>query len=101
MSRYDTRPHLGCVCTKPGILTFEKDIVENVTVNKRAVKRFNAKAIIKQITKSMFRCDKCSELINVVICPSWEDFVLSGKIRVTKAEYWKIKNDRGKGAMRL
>lgn len=97
MSFYRNIPHIGC----GGVLTFEKEVVENVTVNARAVKKFNARPIIKQLTKSMHRCDKCHDLVNVISCPSWEDFVLRGKIRVSKEVYWKLKNDRKRGAVRL
>lgn len=97
MGLYRNIPHIGC----GGTLTFEKDVVENVTVNARAVKKFGAKAIIKQLTKSMHRCDKCKDLVNVISCPSWEDYVLSGKIRVAKEVYWKLKNDQKRGNVRL
>jgi len=101
MNRYSIRKHIGCGSVKPGNLTYEKDVIENVVVNKRDVRKFGAEAKIKQITKSLFRCDKCNELINIVTCPSWEDFVLRGRIRVTKQEYWRIKTDRKRGAVRL
>ncbi len=96
MSVYASRPHLGCACTITGQLTFEETVVETVVINKRDVKRFNAPKITKQISKDMFKCDKCDELINIVVCPSWEDFVLRGKIRVPTWLYWKIKKAREK-----
>ncbi len=96
MSRYANLPHIAC----GGYLEYEADELVNVVINKRAVK-FGAKAIIKTITKHLFRCDKCDGLVNVVSCPSYEDYVLNGKIRVSKAEYWRIKNDRRRaGAIR-
>ncbi len=95
-NRYEIRKHIGC----GGDLTFEKEVVENKILNKRAVEKFGAKAKIKQVTKNMFRCNKCRELVNVVTCPSWEQFVLWGKIRVSKKQYWEIKENRKNGALR-
>lgn len=92
---YTTLPHIGC----GGSLTYEKDVIENRTVNSLAVKRFGAKAIIKQLTKRLYRCDKCNDLVNVISCPSWESYVLSGKIRLPKAEWERFKNDRRRGVV--
>lgn len=97
MAKYDTRIHIGC----GGSLTFEKEQRVNFILNKKAVERFGAKAIIKPITKNLYRCDKCNDLVNVITCPSYEEFVLRGKIRVSKEEYWKIKKARKDGALRL
>ena len=96
MSSYDNKPHLGCACTVPGALSYEKDIVEQVIMNKRDVKRYGVPPKTKEVTKSMYSCNKCNELVNIVSCPSWEDYVLSGKIRVAKYLYWELRNARDK-----
>lgn len=82
------RHHLGC----GGQLNFAETRVETVIVNKKAVEKFNAKAIIKQFNKDFFKCDKCKAFINVIIFPSWEQYVLKGDIRVATWKYWEIKN---------
>lgn len=43
------------------------------------------------ITKQMYECQKCGAFINVIECPSFEEYVLSGRIRVSKPEYYNIK----------
>lgn len=96
MPNYMNRPHIGC----GGNLEYEKMEIVNVTVNKRDVRVSGAKAIIKQISKNLYRCDKCNDLVNVVSCPSYEDFVMSGKIRVSPQEYWRIKESRRQGVAR-
>lgn len=82
------RYHLNC----GGTLNFARTEVVTVVVNKRAVDKYNAKAIIKQFNKDLYKCDKCEEFVSVVIFPSWEEYVLMGKIRVAKWKYWKIKD---------
>jgi len=82
------RYHLHC----GGKLNFAETKVVTVVVNKRAVEKYNAKAIIKQFNKDLYKCDKCEEFVNVVIFPSWEEYVLMGKIRIEKWRYWKIKD---------
>lgn len=96
-NKYDTRPHIGC----GGELTFETTEVENVIINKKAVKQFGAKAKIKQVTKNLFRCNKCNDLVNVITCPSWEQYVLSGRIRVAPHVYRALKKARKTGGYRL
>lgn len=95
MINYMNRPHIGC----GGNLTYEKMETVDVTVNKRDF-RNGAKAIVKQISKNFYKCDKCEELVNVISCPSYEDFVMSGKIRVSSAEYWRIKESRRMGVVK-
>ena len=88
MSRYDQRIHIGC----GGNLTFEKEVRENKVLNQRAVDKFGAKAKIRSINKQMHRCDKCRALINVITCPSWEEYVLRGQIRVPFHILRRIRN---------
>jgi len=47
----------------------------------------------KQIprTRRIHKCSKCGQIMNVIICPSFEDYVLNGEIRVTYNEYQRIK----------
>jgi len=82
------RYHLSC----GGTLNFTETKIVTVVVNKRAVDKYNEKAIIKQFNKDFYKCDKCKNPINVIIFPSWEQYVLMGKIRISKQEYWKLKN---------
>lgn len=81
------REHLGC----GGTLNFAETRLVTVVLNKKAVEKFNAKAVIKQFNKDFYKCDKCKTFINVIIFPSWEQYVLMGKIRIEKWKYWKIK----------
>lgn len=78
MNRYEKRIHIGC----GGDLHFEKEETKPVVINQRDVDRFGAKAKIIQRTKHLYRCDKCNDLVNIIICPSWEEYVLRGQIRV-------------------
>ena len=80
--------HLNC----GGKLDFAETVITTVVVNKRAVDKFNAKAIIKQFNKDYYKCDKCGALINIIVFPSWEEYVLKGDIRVSTWKYWEIKN---------
>jgi len=82
------RYHIGC----GGKLNFAETKIETVIVNKKAVEKFNARAIIKQFNKDFYICSKCKKRTNVIIFPSWEQYVLMGKIRISKQEYWGIKN---------
>lgn len=91
---YRNRPHIGCGLQRGGFLEFEKKETVTVVVNKHAVKKYGAKPIEKQLTKNFYRCDKCNNLVNVVVCPSWEDYVMMGKIRVPKWLYFKIRDRR-------
>lgn len=50
------------------------------------------KAGNKTITKNMHKCSKCGAMINVILMQSYEEMVLSGQIRVSKQEYYRIKN---------
>ncbi len=81
------RYHLHC----GGKLNFAETKVVTVVVNKKAVEKYDAKAIIKQFNKNFYKCDKCEEFVNVIIFPSWEQYVLMGRIRIEKWRYWKIK----------
>ena len=83
------RYHLGC----GGALNFAESKLVTVVVNKRAVDKYNAKAIIKQFNKDFYKCNKCEEFVNVIIFPSWEQYVLMGKIRIEKWKYWKLKKE--------
>lgn len=82
------RYHLNC----GGELIFTETKHTVVVVNKRAVDRYGDKAVIKQFDKDYYKCDKCKEQINVIIFPTWEQYVLMGKIRVPTWKYWKIKD---------
>lgn len=82
------RYHFNC----GGQLVFDHTEVENRVVNKRAVDRFGAKAIIKRISKTLYKCRKCGDLVNIITFPSWEEYVLMGQIRVDPRVYWAIKN---------
>ena len=81
------RKHLNC----GGTLNFAETKLVTVVINKKAVEKFGAKAVIKQFNKDFFKCNKCENFINVIIFPSWEQYVLMGKIRVAKWKYWEIK----------
>jgi len=81
------RYHIGC----NGQLTYAKTIIETIVLNKKAVDKFHAKAKIKQIEKEYYICDKCKALVNIISFPSYEQYVLMGKIRVTKQEYLRLK----------
>lgn len=83
------RYHLGC----GGTLNFAETKLVTIVVNKKAVDKYNAKAIIKQFNKDFYKCDKCENFINIIIFPSWEQYVLMGKIRIAKWEYWKLKKE--------
>jgi len=67
---------------------------EHVNCGGKLVFSHTEKTKIKRkiITKQMHECQKCGALINVIECPSFEEYVLSGRIRVSKAEYHAIKN---------
>jgi len=83
------RYHLGC----SGKLTFVETKIVTIVTNKKAVDKYNARAKIKQLNKDFYKCNKCNNLINVIIFPSWEGYVLMGKIRISKQEYWRIKEE--------
>lgn len=83
------RYHLGC----GGKLNFAETKIETIVINKKAVDRYNAKAVIKQFNKDFYKCDKCERLVNVIIFPNWEKYVLMGKIRISKQEYWRIREE--------
>lgn len=116
MNRYDTRPHIGC----GGNLTFDKEQTVWLIMNARQfgvakvyteeselqrvirmLEHYGKKPIVRSVTKNLYKCDKCKDFVNVIGCPSWEDYVLQGKIRVDIKQYLKIKNDRKRGAVRL
>jgi hypothetical protein len=44
------------------------------------------------IQKNLHRCDKCGALINIILMPSYEEYVLNGAIRVQKQEYIAIRD---------
>jgi len=83
------RYHLGC----GGKLNFAETKVVTLVVNKKAVEKYNAKSVIKQLNKDFYKCDKCENFVNVIIFPSWEQYVLMGKIRISKQAYWKLKDE--------
>jgi len=83
------RYHIGC----GGTLNFVETKLVTVVVNKKAVDKYNARAKIKQFNKDFYKCDKCDKLINVIVFPSWEQYVLSGKIRIETWRYWKLKKE--------
>jgi hypothetical protein len=83
------RHHIGC----KGVLNFAETKREVVVVNKKAVDKYGAKAIIKQFNKDFYKCTKCNVFINVIIMPSWEEYVLMGKIRIDKQAYWRLKEE--------
>lgn len=89
--KYDKLPHIDC----GGTLTWEIDKITKVVLNKEAV-RNGAVPKVKELNKAFYRCDKCNELVHVISCPSWEDYVLNGKIKVNDATYWAIRNARDK-----
>lgn len=97
MIGYEQIPHVGC----GGVLTFEKTQTVEVILNKKEVRRFGMLKKVKQITKNLYRCDKCNDLVNVISCPSWERFVLMGKIRVEPHIYRAIKRNRKDGILRF
>ena len=82
------RKHISC----GGKLNFAETKLTTIIVNKKAVEKYGNKAIIKQFNKDYYKCDKCGALINIITLPSWEQYVLMGKIRVSTQEYWGIKN---------
>jgi len=97
MTNYDQISHVGC----GGNLTFERTQTVEIVINKREVKRFGMPKKVKSVTKNLYRCDKCKELVNVITCPSWERFVLMGKIRVAPHVYRAIKKNRKDGILRF
>jgi len=46
----------------------------------------------KEDRKTFFQCSKCGQLVNCAVCPSYNQYVLSGRVRVTREEYERIKN---------
>ncbi len=84
------RYHLG---NCGGKLNFAETKLVTVVVNKKAVDKYGAKAIIKQFNKDFYKCTKCELFINVIILPSWEEYVLMGKIRIDKQAYWRLKEE--------
>jgi hypothetical protein len=90
---YETRPHLACNGKEKGRLMFDHVETKKFLVNKRAVKRFGAKPEYKEISQDIYVCDKCGEFAVVIVCPSWKDYVLSGRIRVAKWLYRQIRDD--------
>ena len=83
------REHLHC----GGTLNFARSEVVTVTVNKKAMEKYGAKAIIKQHNKDLYKCDKCDMLVNVIDMPSWEEYVLMGRIRIEKWKYLKLRKE--------
>jgi hypothetical protein len=81
------RYHLGC----GGTLNFAETKLVTIVTNKRAVDKYDAKAKIKQFNKDFYKCDKCKNFISVIVSPSWEQYVLMGKIRIEKWKYWELK----------
>lgn len=53
-------------------------------------KSFNVRN--KVITKDIFHCDKCNQDISCFLNPSYDDYVLAGKIRVSWWELRRVKN---------
>lgn len=46
----------------------------------------------KEDRKTFFKCRKCKTLVNIAICPSYNQYVLSGRIKVSPEEYDRIKD---------
>ena len=90
------RYHIGC----GGELKFIETKLVTVITNKRAVEKYDARAKIKQFNKDFYMCNKCENLVNVIILPSWEQYVLMGKIRISKQEYWEIREADNKRKQR-
>ena len=90
---YDTRPHLGCSGKVKGRLTFDRIETKKILTNKYAVRRFGAEPEYKEITQDVYVCDKCGEEAVIIVCPSWKDYVLSGRIRVAKWLYRQIRDE--------
>jgi len=97
MTNYEIIPHIGC----GGNLTFEKTQIKEIILNKYEVKKFGAPKKVRKLIKNLYRCNKCNDLVNVISCPSWEKFVLMGKIRVSHQMYKAIKKNRKNGILRL
>jgi hypothetical protein len=76
--------HIGC----GGNLAFEKNTVEHKVIGMDR----DHKPIIKSIHKTLYRCNKCNQLINCIVFPSYEEYVLRGIIRVSQTELWRVRN---------
>jgi len=114
-NRYEQRIHIGC----GGDLSYEVTKTYWKILNARALgvkfmydnedelirvenmlKKWGQTPIIKSVTKNLYRCDKCNELVNVITCPSWEQFVLDRRIKVPFYVFRKIEAERKAGALR-
>lgn len=45
----------------------------------------------KKLSKDYYYCDACKDLIACTLCPSYDDYVLRGQIRV---KWWVLKEIR-------
>lgn len=46
----------------------------------------------KEGMKTFFLCGECGASVNCCLCPSYNQYVMSGRIRVSPTEYYQIKN---------
>jgi hypothetical protein len=46
----------------------------------------------KEDRKTFYLCNKCEQSVNCALCPSYNQYVLSGRVRVTREEYHRIKS---------
>lgn len=49
----------------------------------------------KEGMKTLYICDKCGELVNCVVNPSYNRYVLSGRIEVPQWRYRQIRKEEG------
>ena len=56
------------------------------------IKDYLTKKTIKVLRKSVFRCSKCGDLVSVVLMPSYEQYVLMRKIKVSDEEFERLGN---------
>lgn len=61
--------HVGC----GGNLTYSHTDRKTVTKHFRSQKTGKMVTKEKTIAKDMFRCDKCNELVNCILYPSYEE----------------------------
>ena len=50
----------------------------------------------KVIEKSFFRCSKCGDIVSVIIMPSYEQYILMRRIKVSDKEFERVR-DRYRG----
>lgn len=80
--------HIGC----GGLLTFDRK--ETKVLQRQdgsVIKGKDGNPIVRE--KNLYLCNKCYELVNRIICPSYDEFVIQGRIRVP---WWELKKIRKK-----